>query len=258
MSDPFTTVPFPASHLPMIDYMAVACRKHIIHGFVEVDVTIARQHIREYKARTGGALSFTAFVTACVAQAVDGNKRLHAYRNWRNQLVIYDDVDVNLIVEREAGNTIIGTPVVVRAANKKIVREIHDEIRAAQSIKASSFNRIHLYRYIPAFLRRSFWWLLLHHPPLMKRIAGTVSITAVGMFGKRAGWGIPISGYTLTITVGGIDRKPRMIDGRLEEREYLCLTISVDHDIVDGAPAARFARELGELIENGCGLKGEG
>jgi pyruvate/2-oxoglutarate dehydrogenase complex dihydrolipoamide acyltransferase (E2) component len=32
-------------------------------------------------------------------------------------------------------------------------------------------------------------------------------------------------------------------------REYLNVTISFDHDIVDGAPAARFTQRLKELIE---------
>ncbi len=32
------------------------------------------------------------------------------------------------------------------------------------------------------------------------------------------------------------------------------MTLSFDHDIVDGAPAARFARRLKELIESGYGL----
>ena len=34
----------------------------------------------------------------------------------------------------------------------------------------------------------------------------------------------------------------------------LCLTVTFDHDIIDGAPAARFVRRLVELIENGHGL----
>jgi len=32
------------------------------------------------------------------------------------------------------------------------------------------------------------------------------------------------------------------------------MTISVDHDAIDGAPAAHFALKLKELIENGYGL----
>ena len=45
-----------------------------------------------------------------------------------------------------------------------------------------------------------------------------------------------------------------MVNGRIEIREYLCVTISFDHDVVDGAPAARFTRQFKELIERGYGL----
>ena len=42
-----------------------------------------------------------------------------------------------------------------------------------------------------------------------------------------------------------------MIDGHLESRERLCLTASFDHDIIDGAPVARFVKRLSELISSG-------
>lgn len=83
---------------------------------------------------------------------------------------------------------------------------------------------------------------------------GTVSLTAVGMFGNGAGWGIPVSNHTLQITLGGIAEKPALLEGRIENREYLCMTISFDHDVVDGAPAARFVQRLKELIENSYGI----
>lgn len=54
------------------------------------------------------------------------------------------------------------------------------------------------------------------------------------------GWGIPpATPTTLMLTVGGIGEKQAVVDGHAAVREYLSLTISVDHDIVDGAPAAR-------------------
>jgi pyruvate/2-oxoglutarate dehydrogenase complex dihydrolipoamide acyltransferase (E2) component len=37
-------------------------------------------------------------------------------------------------------------------------------------------------------------------------------------------------------------------------REILNLTVMFNHDVVDGAPAARFTRRLVELIESGYGL----
>ncbi len=79
-------------------------------------------------------------------------------------------------------------------------------------------------------------------------------ITAVGMFGKGAGWGIPPALPTLMMTVGGIGEKPGVVDGHIAIRKYLSLTISFDHEIIDGAPAARFTERLKELIESGYGL----
>jgi len=60
--------------------------------------------------------------------------------------------------------------------------------------------------------------------------------------------------HTLGLTLAGIGSKRGVVNGRIAIREYLHLTISVDHDIVDGAPAARFAQQLRELIERGFGL----
>ena len=56
------------------------------------------------------------------------------------------------------------------------------------------------------------------------------------------------------ITVGGIGEKPGVLDGQIAIREYLSLTLSFDHDLIDGAPAARFTGRLKELIESGYGL----
>jgi pyruvate/2-oxoglutarate dehydrogenase complex dihydrolipoamide acyltransferase (E2) component len=74
------------------------------------------------------------------------------------------------------------------------------------------------------------------------------------MFGTRAGWGIPLAGHTLSVTIGGIHPRPVLCDGQLESREHLCLTVSFDHDIVDGAPAARFVQRFAALVEEAAGL----
>jgi hypothetical protein len=81
-----------------------------------------------------------------------------------------------------------------------------------------------------------------------------MALTAVGMFGAGSGWGLALTAHTLGVTVGGISTKPAVIDGRVVTREYLSLTVDFDHDIVDGAPAARFVQHLKELIERGDGL----
>jgi pyruvate/2-oxoglutarate dehydrogenase complex dihydrolipoamide acyltransferase (E2) component len=57
------------------------------------------------------------------------------------------------------------------------------------------------------------------------------------------------------LIVGGIARKPAVIEERVEPRDILDLTVAFDHDVVDGAPAARFVKRLVELIESGYGLE---
>jgi pyruvate/2-oxoglutarate dehydrogenase complex dihydrolipoamide acyltransferase (E2) component len=60
---------------------------------------------------------------------------------------------------------------------------------------------------------------------------------------------------SLLLIVGGIARKPAVIDERVEPRDLLNLTVAFDHDVVDGAPAARFVKRLVDLIESGYGLE---
>ncbi len=88
-------------------------------------------------------------------------------------------------------------------------------------------------------------------------MGGTVAITSVGLFGGgHSGWGISPTLHPLGLVVGSIAWKPVVIDGRVETREILNLTVTFDHDIVDGGPATRFVRRLVELIESGYGLVG--
>jgi pyruvate/2-oxoglutarate dehydrogenase complex dihydrolipoamide acyltransferase (E2) component len=109
---------------------------------------------------------------------------------------------------------------------------------------------------LPAFIRDLFYRLMSRLPGLFKRRVGTVMVTAVGMFGKGGGWGISTGSiYTTTVLLGGIAEKPGVIDGQLTVREYLHLTVGMDHDIVDGAPAARFIDRFRGLIEDGYGLE---
>ena len=60
--------------------------------------------------------------------------------------------------------------------------------------------------------------------------------------------------FTLSVAVGGIAEKPGVHQGEIVVREYLSLTVSIDHDIVDGAPAARFVQTFRSLIEQAYGF----
>jgi hypothetical protein len=159
----------------------------------------------------------------------------------------------------EAERDRVAIPHIIRKANERTVRDISDEIRAIQAQPGSSEQRGALVRLaprVPRFVRLLFFWVVKKNPHWFKRLQGTVVVTSVGMFGKGGGWGIGfLPTHNLGLTVGGIIEKPGVQAGRVEVREYLNLTMSFDHDIVDGAPAARFGRRLIELIEEATVLE---
>ena len=255
----FEVVPYSKLRRVMALTLRSAQRKPMIHGLIEVDVTRVRAFLREHKAKTGESLSFTAFILACLAQAVDENPSVQACRKGNKHLVVFDEVDVATAIERDMAGQKQPIVYIVKAANKKTFREIHDEIRAAQmeaveqawvSFKEFRFFPLVVFRFIWPI----FWWLLGRNPRMQKKYGGTVGLTAVGMFGKGAGWGIPVEYRTLNITLGGIAERPGVVDGRIAIREYLSMTLSFNHAIIDGAPAARFTARLKDLIESGYGL----
>lgn len=103
-----------------------------------------------------------------------------------------------------------------------------------------------------------FFRSLKLNPDWVKRIEGTAEVSSFGMFGKRAGWGTGfLNVHTLGLWVGGIAEKPMAYEGSIALRECLHLTLSFDHDIVDGAPAARFAHTFTEMLETGAALDGK-
>jgi pyruvate/2-oxoglutarate dehydrogenase complex dihydrolipoamide acyltransferase (E2) component len=228
----------------------------IMHGLIEVDVTRAREFLREQKAKTGESLSFTAFLIACLGKAIEEHKAVQARRFGSKRLILFEDVDVYTLIERDVAGQVPIWTTIIRAANRKTVREIHQEIRAAQREDVEKV--VKWLQFQPAFLFGPFFWAFSwigrRYPQLWKKYVGTVGITAVGMFGKGAAWGIPPALPTLMITVGGIGEKPVLVDGQIVMRDSLSLTISFDHDIIDGAPATRFTEQLKELIESGYGL----
>lgn len=240
----------------MVDGGRMGLRKHTVHGLVEFDVTRPRETIRQQKAQTGETLSFSAFFLACLGKAIDTNRHLHAYRNWRNQLILFDEVDVNMLFEVEVNGKKTIRPHILRGVNKKTIRKLHEEIRTFQSQHETSreSNFIEWFVRLPGFVRRTFLWLLFKNPQLIKDYYGTVLVSSLGMFGTGGGWAIPVPNHTLQITLGGIAENPGVVDHRVAIREYLSVTVSLDHDIVDGAPASRFIQHLKELVENGYGL----
>jgi pyruvate/2-oxoglutarate dehydrogenase complex dihydrolipoamide acyltransferase (E2) component len=253
----FDILPFPPNREIVVDAGYLGSRRHITYGLVEVDVTKARELGRLLSAGASTKISFTAFIVASLGRAIASNPQVQAYRDWRRRLVVFYDVDVVTMIEPKPG--VVAIPHIIRNAHRRTVRDISDEIRSIQAAPERSEQHgtlVALAPRVPRFARLLFFWAVKQNPHWFKRLEGTVVVTSVGMFGKGGGWGIGfLPTHTLGLTVGGIAQKPGVHDGQVKVREYLNLTISFDHDIVDGAPAARFTRKLIELVETATVLE---
>ena len=255
----FDVRPFPRSRRIIVDGGRASAKRHAMIGLVEFDVTEARERIREHERVTGQRISFTAFIVACVARAVAAEPSVHAYRDLRDRLVVFRDVDVSVSVETRLQEASFPLSHVIRAANERSVVDIHREIRAVQrdptrSPSAQLIGPGKVFVRLPGFARAGLQRLVHRLPQVQRSIEGTVGVTSVGMFGAGGGWGFPLLIHSLNVVVGGIAERPAYVDGELVPREFVDLTLSFDHDVVDGGPAARFTAKLRELIETADGL----
>lgn len=238
--------------------------RHWVYGLVEVDVTTPRSLIRQYEARSEEQLSFTGYLAFCIGRAVGADRTVHAIRKGRHQLAVLEDVDVLVMIERQVGDVRAPTGHVVRGTDRRPYLDISREIREGQSRPVSATKGmpplLHQLMQLPGPVAKMFGVLLRasarRAPERMAEMGGTVGLSAVGMFGQHSGWALAPNGHTLDLLVGGISRKPALVDDRIEARDILNMTIAFDHDVVDGAPAARFAERLIDLIESGTGLPG--
>jgi pyruvate dehydrogenase E2 component (dihydrolipoamide acetyltransferase) len=79
---------------------------------------------------------------------------------------------------------------------------------------------------------------------------GSAMVTSVGMFGLPQGFA-PLAwmyGVPLLVLVGELTAKAVVVDGRVEAREVLPITATIDHRYVDGAQIARAMTAFREYL----------
>jgi hypothetical protein len=250
---PYRTIPYPPVQHQGVDWASIMKRQHTIHGMIELDVTAARRAIHRRRQASGEPLSFTALLVTSFAHVIGEDTSLQAYRKGKSRVVEFADVDVAVLVEHIIEGHRVPVPHIVRAANRKAPSEVDSEIRSAQGDN-DPYGRARRFAWLwlalPAIVRRFALTRLLANPHRRKKYTGTAAVTALSMFGKGTGWGIPFVSHSICLTVGGVGRRPGLgPDGKIEPRQMVCLTISVDHDVVNGAPLARFISRFRKSVE---------
>ncbi|WP_211174497.1 dihydrolipoamide acetyltransferase family protein [Pseudonocardia xinjiangensis] len=82
----------------------------------------------------------------------------------------------------------------------------------------------------------------------------TFTVSNLGMFGVTVFEAVINPPQAAILAVGALRRLPREIDGEVQFRPVLTLTLTSDHRVLDGAESARFLRRLVELLERPLAL----
>jgi pyruvate/2-oxoglutarate dehydrogenase complex dihydrolipoamide acyltransferase (E2) component len=251
--------PFSVNRQILADVYDEFARKHYMTGLVEIDITHSRALIQQFFEKTGIKISFTGWIVRCIAEAVRKFPQVNSYRYGRRKTITFHDLHISVMVEKEIDGKKIPIPVSIRNAESKSSQQISQEIRNAQRESASESKQVlHqskwmiFYPFIPKFIRKFIIRKIIANPFTYQKQGASIIVTSVGMFVKSSGWVLGFGGLTtLNIAIGGISKKVVRVDNGSEAREFLNLTINIDHDILDGGPAARFSQYLLQLIESG-------
>lgn len=241
---------------------------HTIRAFIEVDLTHALEQIKALRS-PGYKVSFMAWFIKVLADTVEIHPPVNGIKKGRNRVIVFKQIDISTIVEKQVNGASVPLPMVLRGANTKSAIQISQEIQNAadQQIEnqdapqvgaGENKTLIALGLLLPQWLRllimRSF---ILRSPQRMQSTMGTVMVTSLGTVGHTPCWIMPTSIHPLSIGIGTLAKKPVLVGGEIQHRQILHLTIALDHDVIDGMPARVFISDLVDRLQQGYALGNE-
>lgn len=251
---------YPSSRQFTFDLGKIGRSKHHVKALLEIDVTDARKFIRRSRL-SGEKLSFLSWIIKVTADTVSRHPAAAGInRPRKNKTVIFEDIDISIIVEKNIHGKKVPLPYLIRKADKKTPSEIFFEIESAKTkhvedekdyVLSKEYNPsiIKLFLLLPQWIRLLLTRLFMSNPYKVKKMMGTVVITTAGMAGSKHGWIIPYSMHSLSFALGSINLQPVVYKNEICKREILHLTALIDHDVIDGVPAALFIEEFVKNIE---------
>lgn len=254
---------FPPSRIATIDIGEIGKRKHHISALIEVDVSKGLEKIKTHHEGSGNRITFSGWLISVISRSIKQYETAAAYRAGKRKLLIFEDINVSVVVEKDIDGQKVPIPLVIEKAHEKSPEAITRELTEAKNAALSSEDIVirrktrrleKLYYRLPGIFRRAVWKYLLRHPKLAYEKMGNVAFTSVGMMGRVDGWFVPISIHPICFGLGSTIKKPAVVEGRIEIRDMLKMSILMDHDVIDGAIMARFIHDLVLDIEGAAAL----
>ncbi|RLI43157.1 2-oxo acid dehydrogenase subunit E2, partial [Candidatus Bathyarchaeota archaeon] len=182
---------------------------------MEVDMTNAK------KLREKLQVSYTDVLVKAVAKALTEHSIINSTLE-KDKIKIFEDVNVGVAVATEAGLVVP----VIHNADKKSLKEVSSALKElVEKARKGKLAKEEL-------------------------SGGTFTITNLGMFGVDTFTPIINPPETAILGVGRIVEKPVVVNKEIIVKPIMQLSLSFDHRVVDGAPAAQFLQKIKEIIES--------
>jgi pyruvate dehydrogenase E2 component (dihydrolipoamide acetyltransferase) len=227
-----SAIPLAPREVPMSGVRAVIARRmHAGHSetapvtlTMEADATDLVQMRERLKASLADELGFDVGYNDLLIKVAAHALREFPYMNARldgDTIHQLNEVHVALAVDTERGLLVP----VVRDADRKGMAEVATELRRV-------IERARAGTALPDELSGS-----------------TFTITNLGMFEIDAFTPIINLPEAAILGVGRIKDRPAVVNGEIAARKMMWLSLTFDHRLVDGAPAARFLQRIKQLVE---------
>jgi pyruvate/2-oxoglutarate dehydrogenase complex dihydrolipoamide acyltransferase (E2) component len=245
----YKTKPISIFRLMVQDATKISKNNPVVFALAELDITEVRKKIRECRKNSTYKPTLFSYLLYCFIKTVDEKKELHAIKDWRRRLVIFDSIDVFVPVEITYKNERVLFFKIIRSSNFKTMEEMDTEIR---KVKENSNLNLHplqiAFIKLPSFIKQLFYSVWMSLPKRRKELFGTVYFSGTSMNTDGLAWGIPFPVQTLGVYLGNINKVQVWVNGVMENREKLYFTVSVDHSVIDGEDMGRFTNNYKKNI----------
>lgn len=173
------------------------------------------------------SVSYTSIIVDAAAKALIEHPMVNSTFE-EDQIKLFEDVNIGVAMATGQGLVV---PVIHNADKKtlqetdQLLKELSEKARAGKLAKA-------------------------------ELISGTFTVTNLGMYGVDFFTPIINPPEAAILGVGSLIEKPIVVDGRIEIKPIVTMSLSYDHRTLDGAPAADFLRRIKEILEKTPTLEG--
>ncbi len=182
---------------------------------MEVDMSEAS------KLKESFEVSYTDIIVKAVALALKEHRMLNSTLK-DGEIKVFEDINIGVAIATPQGLVVP----VVKNADKKSLSEISSEIKTlTQKAREGKLEK------------EDF-------------SGGTFTVTNLGMYGVEFFTPIINPPEAAILGVGKITKKPVADGEEVKIKPMMTLSLSFDHRIVDGAPAAEFLQKIKEILEN--------